>query len=266
MPLAQPFLDMGYVVAATDYEGLGTPGPHPFLVGPSEGRAVLDIARAARLLPGTDATTDVALIGHSQGGHGVLWASELASAYALELQVLGTVAIAPAGDLSSFASSIRGQGAAEIDWLIGLQIASSWHEVYGLKLDEILGRHDQERAAALPTTCPDFSLIPPAQPLVNDLARVPAWREHLEENTPGGTRAAAPLLIVHGSADEVIPIDTTRVVVRRLCQVGDTVEFRIIEGADHGDPLWAEGRLEELALWIGERFERMPATSTCSPR
>ena len=83
---------------------------------------------------------------------------------------------------------------------------------------------------------------------------------------PGATRAAAPLLIVHGSADEVIPIESTRVEVRRLCQVGDTVELRIIEGADHGDPLWAEGRLEELAHWIRERIEGMPATSTCIAR
>jgi hypothetical protein len=37
----------GYIVAATDYPGLGTPGPHPYLVGISEGRAVLDSLRAA---------------------------------------------------------------------------------------------------------------------------------------------------------------------------------------------------------------------------
>jgi hypothetical protein len=35
-------LARGYVVAATDYPGLGTPQPHPYLVGDSEGRAVLD--------------------------------------------------------------------------------------------------------------------------------------------------------------------------------------------------------------------------------
>ena len=45
--MLQTFLDAGYVVAATDYEGLGTPGLHPFLVGESEGRSVLDAARAA---------------------------------------------------------------------------------------------------------------------------------------------------------------------------------------------------------------------------
>ena len=37
----------GHVVVATDYPGLGTPGPHPYLVGVSEGRAVLEVRRPA---------------------------------------------------------------------------------------------------------------------------------------------------------------------------------------------------------------------------
>ena len=44
-------LARGYVVAATDYPGLGTPGVHPYLIGESEGRAVLDSVRAVRDLP-----------------------------------------------------------------------------------------------------------------------------------------------------------------------------------------------------------------------
>ena len=54
MPYVQTFLDAGYVVAATDYEGLGTPGVHPLLVGESEGRSVLDAARAAHDLKAAD--------------------------------------------------------------------------------------------------------------------------------------------------------------------------------------------------------------------
>ena len=45
-------IEQGAVVAATDYPGLGTPGPHPYLVGDSEARAVIDSVRAARCLPG----------------------------------------------------------------------------------------------------------------------------------------------------------------------------------------------------------------------
>jgi hypothetical protein len=41
-------LERGYIITATDYPGLGTVGPHPYLVGISEGRAVLDSIRAAR--------------------------------------------------------------------------------------------------------------------------------------------------------------------------------------------------------------------------
>jgi hypothetical protein len=43
----------GNVLVATDYPGIGTPGMHPYLVGQSEGRSVLDSVRAGRnLLPG----------------------------------------------------------------------------------------------------------------------------------------------------------------------------------------------------------------------
>src|SRR6201994_4157051 len=61
-------VERGFVVAATDYPGLGTPGPHPYLAGESEGRAVIDIVRAARTLPGAGNGRDFTLWGHSQGG------------------------------------------------------------------------------------------------------------------------------------------------------------------------------------------------------
>ncbi len=61
------FLAAGYVVVATDYPGLGTDGVHPYLVGASEARAVLDSVRAAQRLPGTGASASFAVWGHSQG-------------------------------------------------------------------------------------------------------------------------------------------------------------------------------------------------------
>jgi pimeloyl-ACP methyl ester carboxylesterase len=263
--VTQPLLDLGYVVVATDYQGLGTPGPHPFFVGQSEGRSILDGARAARLVPDTGAGDRVAFVGHSQGGHAVLWAAELAPTYAPELEIVGTVAAAPAGDLLAFATAIRRKEAPKVDWLIGLQIVYIWHEIYGLPIDTVLSRQDRERAAELPVTCPDHSLIPPGQPLLVDLTTIPEWRRQLEENTPGAAGIDAPILVLHGTADDIIPIETTRSEVQRLCLVGDTVDFRALAGADHGDSLYAGGRLTELAHWIAERLDGDPATSTCRP-
>ena len=93
----QAFLDAGYVVAATDYEGLGTPGLHPYLVGESEGRSVLDAARAARGLKAAAVGRKALVVGLSQGGQAALFAGELAASYAPELRVLGVAAEAPFG-------------------------------------------------------------------------------------------------------------------------------------------------------------------------
>jgi len=48
--LLNKFLDQGWAVVMTDYEGLGTEGPHSYLLGKSEARGILDIVRAARQL------------------------------------------------------------------------------------------------------------------------------------------------------------------------------------------------------------------------
>src|ERR1700750_119024 len=61
------FVRDGYVVAATDYPGLGTSEPHPYLVGISEARAVIDSVRAAGSLPGAGDGKTFVVWGHSQG-------------------------------------------------------------------------------------------------------------------------------------------------------------------------------------------------------
>ncbi|MGH9296698.1 MAG: lipase family protein, partial [Acidimicrobiales bacterium] len=126
--LAQ-YLRAGFVVAATDYQGLGTAGIHPYLLGASEGRAVLDAARASRRLPDLKTSDRVVIYGHSQGGQAALFAGELAPSYAPELHVLGVVAAAPATNLSlifSVAIGPLGQG------ILGftLPAAYSWTRTY----------------------------------------------------------------------------------------------------------------------------------------
>jgi hypothetical protein len=99
LSLMGPFVDAGYLVVLSDYEGLGTPGRHPYLVGESEGRGVLDGALAARGLPDTDAGDQLSIFGYSQGGHGALWAGQLAADWAPDYDLVGTVAGAPATEL-----------------------------------------------------------------------------------------------------------------------------------------------------------------------
>src|SRR5438270_1495177 len=98
-PLLDRWLKAGYAVATTDYDGLGTPGIHPYLIGPPEGHDVLDIVRAARGL-GVSVGPRVILSGHSQGGQAALYAAALASKWTPELTIRGTVAFAPVTHLA----------------------------------------------------------------------------------------------------------------------------------------------------------------------
>jgi uncharacterized membrane protein HdeD (DUF308 family) len=72
----------GWVAVTTDYVGLGTAGPHGYLVGPDAARNVLDAQRAAGQLDGLDLSPRTVVWGHSQGGHTALWTGTVAPDYA----------------------------------------------------------------------------------------------------------------------------------------------------------------------------------------
>ena len=100
--LISKLLAAGYVVVAPDYEGLGTPGIHPFLNVKSEAFSITDAVVATRnylsqrnLLTSKKWLT----VGHSQGGNAALGAAQYASRAQLDYK--GTVAVAPASNLGS---------------------------------------------------------------------------------------------------------------------------------------------------------------------
>ena len=105
--LLNAFLRAGWAVAMTDYEGLGTYGNHPYLLGVSEGRGILDIVPAVHQLAaqtvGQQISDRYAIVGHSQGGQAALWGAHLAStgAYPTTSTLIGVAALAPASNLRS---------------------------------------------------------------------------------------------------------------------------------------------------------------------
>ncbi|WP_324191332.1 lipase family protein [Nocardia cyriacigeorgica] len=81
-------LEAGYAVVISDYVGLGTPGTHPYLDGPSQARSVIDGVRAARsAFP--ELSSRWAVLGQSQGGQTALFTAHIAVADAPELDFRG---------------------------------------------------------------------------------------------------------------------------------------------------------------------------------
>ena len=89
-------LERGYVVAAADDPGLGTPGPHPHLVGISEARAVVDSVRVARMMPNAGRDPRFIVWDHPQGGQAALFIGTIGKTYVPELSLIGVAAAAPA--------------------------------------------------------------------------------------------------------------------------------------------------------------------------
>ncbi len=61
-------LAAGDVVSIPDYQGLGSVGPHPFLIGEAVARTVIDAARAAHKFAPAGGGKRYAVLGSSQGG------------------------------------------------------------------------------------------------------------------------------------------------------------------------------------------------------
>lgn len=85
------WLAEGFAIAATDYQGLGTPGGHPWGVIKPEAYSVLDSARSA-IRAFRELSDSVVIIGQSQGARAGLSASLLAPHYAPAFKFKGTVA------------------------------------------------------------------------------------------------------------------------------------------------------------------------------
>ena len=105
-PVLDSWIKRGYAVARTDYQGLGTPGTHAYLVGHSEARGVLDIVRAARRLDPSIGRR-LAIAGHSQGGQSALFAAADAPAWTPELNLRGVAAYAPASHITVLVKAPR---------------------------------------------------------------------------------------------------------------------------------------------------------------
>lgn len=222
----------GYVVASTDYEGLGGPGRHPFLVGQSEGRGVLDIALAARQIPDIEVGASTAISGYSQGGHAALWASQIAEEWTPDLDIIGTMAGAPASELADLSTM---QAAAQSQGLVLLLLLGGFEATYPqADPTEILTPAGLDALDGMDATCVEVPEIDPDTTVFQaDPAGTEPWPALLEENTPGATAASAPVLVIHSAVDLIVPVESSASLLDRLCAAGQEVERRILPEGDH---------------------------------
>lgn len=268
IPHLTALVALDYVVVATDYPGLGTAGPHPYLVGLSEGRAILDSVRAAREIPAAGAGRRFVAWGHSQGGQAALFAGELAREYAPELELSGVAAIAPATDLAQLLKDDVGERSGRI---IASYAFWSWSRVYGAPLDAVvpaseLPAIDRVARDCVETTGEAFraaldSLPLPAGFLKDGAYEASPWKSLLEQNRPGRSPTRAPIYVAQGREDEIVRPSVTADFVAELCRRGEIVRFESLPGVDHLRA--ARASATSAIQWMRDRLDGKPARNGC---
>jgi hypothetical protein len=259
-----PLVDAGVVVAMSDYEGLGTPGRHPYLIGASEGRSVLDAARAARELPGSDAGTELGIIGYSQGGHGSLFANQLAASWAPEFHVVGDVAGAPATEIPIiFQAAAGGAGGGFFYMMVaGFQAAYAEADPALILTPAGVASLDVVDRGCVGDVLRAYAALKLSDLVKPDPQKVPPWSQLVQDDNPGQVVTADPILILHSDADDVVPAVLSKILFDRLCGLHQVVERRVYEkGQTHTQA--APDALHDGIDWLQGRFEGTPPVSTC---
>jgi pimeloyl-ACP methyl ester carboxylesterase len=263
--LVEELTRAGIAVAATDYEGLGTEGSHPYLVGPASGYDVLDSVRAASVIEGSGVPVEARVVigGFSQGGHAALWAAQVAAEYAPEIEVLGVFAAAPVTSVVAFAERAHKAGPDQVGVLVtiaaGMSQVDPDLDLADILTDEAFDRLDILEDYCIGEAVAGFGRIDRESGVfVASPLDVPAWRKQLEAHGAGQVPLGVPVRIVQGDQDLIVFEQITRATVDVMCAQGDVVEYEVVAGADH-----ALLTPERAVPWIQGRISGETAPDTC---
>lgn len=256
----------GFMIVAADYEGIGGPGLHPFVVGVSEGRSMLDAGRAARQLPGVNAGPRTAVVGVSQGGHAAWWATHLAPEWTPEQPILASVLSAAGTEVVSYVR--RGRldeqffQAGAVAAVAGM--AAAYPEA-AAALGTVLNERGQQFIATLDQVCfrdivDGIVAVPSGNPFIADPTEHEPFASLLRANTAGAVATGTPMLVLHPADDYQVPLSQSEEFFARVCGTGQVVERRVSPG---GHDVALYGALMEGEPWITAIFAGAPPVTSC---
>lgn len=282
--LAGTFGARGLVGVSLDYPGIGTEGPHPYLVASSEGDAVLHAASAAldvlRVLQ-VPASGRVALVGLSQGGHAVLSAAQRLGDAEPSVDVRAVAAAGPATCfLENWAQSVAFSGDHIAYHAL---LTRAWEVAYDHDGPPIWSDAGVDVVALLEHRClvaPDGVPLgaPIAEGGIGDDPSAIFNANYLDAFASGesstlvdagflflaegfaANRVTAfehsiPIKIFQGTSDDVVLASRIQAAVGEWNDAGMNVELDLVDGGGHADVAFSflavpQRRSEEALAWL----------------
>lgn len=277
VPHIEPMVKAGWAVVASDYSGMGAPGPASYLVGPLEGRGVLDGLRAVQSPAPRIGSVPVnknklGIYGKSQGGEAAMSALQLAPDYAPELAIAGGSILAPgftpplAGVLNAVANNPTSTAQNMFIMLIAQSYADNYPNM--VSLDQILTPLGIEKAKLLQAHCGSDLADKVSDVPLNKLLNVPIAQglvEAMGEGMPGTEKLQQPIMVVQGLKDKTILPQFTHAQVMSQCALGSTVFYVRYPNDDHPSLNYqARQHNPSVIDWMNARWNGEPAPSNCA--
>ena len=258
----------GYVVTVPDYQGLGLDKTyHPFLDSTTEGYNLIDSMSAIRKLVPHTSRKWIAF-GVGQGGQAAWAANELVENHGMGLTLIGVVSVSPIADIEGLADAAAA-GALTTDQKLTLQgFLAALKNEYGKDVNLEDYRHGDARKnwdalLACDTESSDQRARLAEQIGADDLRpsssdAVDSLRGFLQKTTLPQGPTSAPMLVIYGGRDPLIPRDWTDLAVERACGMGDVIQtdFQPDKGGGDIDVASALG-------WISDRLKGTAALNEC---
>ena len=268
--MAESLLAQGYVVVAPDYEGLGTPGIHPYLNLSSAAKSAINAVKAYKEHYGSKINGAWMSVGQSQGGHGSLATAEYANN---DANYKGAVAGAPASSLGYIISVVAPKAlkdlsdAGQVDTAVEVYaelLAYAAYTTVGIKAYEPRFNYQdlfQTRSKALAElaegTTGDNGMclselhdefakdiraylkentgktVPDYPGLTADFQSNATVQKFLVDNQPATKKINTPVMIIQGIEDMAVPYPVTDALQKNLTALGTKVTFLPVVGATH---------------------------------
>jgi pimeloyl-ACP methyl ester carboxylesterase len=292
IPNGQQFINEGYVVVATDYQGLGGGGKHQYAVAGTNGRDVINSARAASSMTEVGAGKKTVLYGWSQGGGATIAAASLPDYLSQQgtaadnLQYLGFVALAPE-DLAAVLPKVPLDEAGATKVMKGFTEANVsnvflfTHFMMGLwgtqaaypdlKLTDLLTEEGAKVADQLSSNkCVhvmadsfNYAYGDKYKSLVNPQASNSlAWIKAFVDGSVKPVKPVAPVVIYWGTKDVTVPPVMHELYQKQMCAMGANIGRVQLPGEQThfatpgvSAPMYLE--------WVKDRINGKPLENAC---
>ena len=260
------WLANGYAIVASDYQGLGTPGTHPYLATRPEAYSNLDAIRAVQRadFPVSDA---VVLFGQSQGGGAALATGGFAQSYAPELDIRGIVATGPpyfSAEALVALGKVRPRDV--VDPKLGYNfLAMAMLEMIDptFSMEDYTSEEGLLVANAVEDTCyAQIKKLIKSEGLTYNEAFKHAPTKRLEkafERMEYPTLAMPmPAFIGTGGKDKDAPVRMQQALVKDACKAGSTIQAHFYVTGTHGSVV--NGSTEDSSKFVSAAFagEQLP--------